>query len=215
MTATHARNVQKVIAALHGTVPQAVPDVDGLRGWSIHLPHPEAPAAAGARPVTRPSDVTAVVMAWIAGDDRVDPAPWFDGPATAYLVEERVQIEWSRDWPDRTPTPGVEQISFVRRIPDLTRARFAAHWSERHARLVPRHHPGVARYVQNVVVEPLTEGAPEIDGIAQLYFRTALDMRERFYDSEEGRRIVGEDVARFIDRDKGWGIIAQETWLRS
>jgi uncharacterized protein (TIGR02118 family) len=200
--------LRKVVVAVHGPIGDAVPDVGGLQAYSVHRPHPDEP------PV-HPDDVTAVVMAWLDGDAALAPASWFDTRVTAYLVDERVQIDWNRDWPDGTATPGVEQISFVRRLPELTREEFAAHWSDRHTPLVPVHHPGVARYIQNVVVDSLTDGAPDVDGIAQLYFRTARDLHERFYDSEEGKRIVGEDVARFIDRPRGWRITAQETWWRS
>lgn len=199
---------RKVVVAVHGPVGGGVPDVDGLVAASVHLPHLGEAAV-------HPEDLGGIVMAWIAGDAPLDPAAWFDAPVAAYLVDERVQIDWSRDWPDGTPTPAIEQCSFVRRLPELTRAQFAAHWGDRHAPLVPTHHPGVARYVQNVVIEPLTPGAPEVDGIAQLYFRTAHDLHERFYDSDDGKRIVGADVATFIDRPRGWRITAQETWLRS
>ena len=55
----------------------------------------------------------------------------------------------------------------------------------------------------------------ELDGVAQLYFRTAHDLHERYFDSDEGQRIVFEDVARFLDRGTGWGFMAQETWITS
>ena len=200
--------VRKVVVAMRGPFADAVPTVDGLVAFSVHRPHPDEPAA-------HPDDVHGVAMAWVAGRTPLDPAAWFDAPVAAYLVDERVQIDWTRDWVDGTPPPAIEQCSFVRRLPGLTRAEFATHWDHRHAPLVPVHHPGVARYVQNPVIEPLTAGAPEVDGIAQLYFRTAFDLHERFYDSPEGQRIVGDDVATFIDRPKGWRMTARETWLRS
>jgi hypothetical protein len=77
------------------------------------------------------------------------------------------------------------------------------------------HHPALWRYVQNVVVEPITPDAPEIDGIAELRFRSVADLRERFYDSDDGRRIVAADVAKFLDRGAGWRLLARETWIRS
>ncbi|MFM8304584.1 MAG: EthD domain-containing protein [Actinomycetota bacterium] len=213
---THAAGADKVVVAVHGPVADATPDVPGLRAWSVLRPHPDEPAV-------QPDGVGAVVMAWLDPGAGADPASWFDAPVFAYRVDEVVPIDWDgrgrepwvRDWPDGTPTPAIVQCSFVRRLPSLSRAEFAAHWHAAHAPLVPVHHPGVARYVQNVVVDRLTSDAPEVDGIAQLYFRTAHDLHERFYDSEAGRRRVGEDVARFIDRPRGWRITARETWLRS
>ncbi len=202
----------KVITVVQGTIGDAVPAVDGLRAWSVHRPHPSEPSS-------HPPEVGGVVMAWFDPSAPApvggEPATWFDAPVHAYLVDERVQMEWNRDWPDGEPTPAIEQCSFVRRLPDLSRGEFASHWDERHAPLVPVHHPGVARYVQNVVVDALTPDAPEVDGIAQLYFRTAHDLHERFYDSPAGKQLVGEDVAQFIDRPRGWRLTAQETWIRS
>ena len=200
--------MRKVVAVVRGPFTDVVPAGDGIVAFSVHRPHPDEPAA-------HPEAVHGVAMVWVAGDAPLDPADWFDAPVAAYLVDERVHIDWTRDWADGTATPAIEQCSFVRRLPGLTRDEFSAHWNDRHAPLVPVHHPGVARYVQNPVIAPLTAEAPEVDGIAQLYFRTASDLHERFYDSPAGQRLVGEDVARFIDRPKGWRMTAQETWLRS
>jgi uncharacterized protein (TIGR02118 family) len=123
--------------------------------------------------------------------------------AEAYCVEPRMQ--W--DIGDATVT----RISFVRRASGLTRDEFAHHWSERHAPLARVHHPGICRYVQNVVVEALTPDAPEIDGIAELGFASLADLRERMYDSPEGQQIIREDVLRFIDlgRGAGWRMVAR------
>lgn len=203
---------QKIVVVVHGPVGDTVPDTDGLTAWAVLRPHPQEPSP-------HPASVGAVVLAWVDPEVVADPDRrpdrWFDAPVAAYLVDERVHLDWDRDWPDGTPSPGIAQCSFIRRRPELTQSEFAAHWNDVHAPLVPVHHPGVARYVQNVVVERLTPGAPEVDGVAQLSFRTAHDFRDRYYDSEAGREIVGADVARFIDRPAGWRIHAQETWLRS
>jgi uncharacterized protein (TIGR02118 family) len=199
---------RKVIAAVAGPFDDAPPTVDGLVAYSVHRPHPDEPPA-------RPLDVDGVVMAWVDGDAPLEPARWFDAPVTAYLVDERRQIEWTRDWPDGAATPAIEQLAFVPRIATVTREQFAEHWSERHTPLVHVHHPGVAKYIQNVIVEALTPDARDLDGVAQLYFRTSYDLHERYYDSEEGQRIIFEDVARFLERGAGWGFMAQETWIRS
>jgi len=191
----------KVVVAVRGEVPDRVPDVPGLVAYTVLRPHPDEPP-------TQPEGIGGVALAWLDTDATPDPAAWFDAPVDAYRVDERVQI-------DGAVTPYVVQCSFVRRLPTLRRDEFAAHWSAVHAPLVPHHHPGVARYVQNVVVEPLTPDAPDVDGIAQLSFRTADDFHERYYDSPEGRAIVGADVARFIDRPQGWRLTARETRLPS
>jgi uncharacterized protein (TIGR02118 family) len=121
--------------------------------------------------------------------------------AEAYRVDERVQ--WDRG------DGAVTRISFVRRSRGLTREDFARHWSEVHAPLARRHHPGICRYVQNVVVHKLTPDAPEIDGIAELGFASLDDFRERMYDSPAGREIIAADVREFIDVAAGWRVLAR------
>jgi uncharacterized protein (TIGR02118 family) len=205
--------VRKVIAAIGGAFDNAPPAIDGLVRYSVHRPHPDEQRAEPLD-VTNPG-VEGVVMAWVEGDAPLEPVRWFDAPVTAYLVDERIQIEWARDWPDGAPTPAIEQLAYVPRVASITREQFAEHWSERHTPLVRVHHPGMARYVQNVIVEPLTPNARDLDGVAQLYFRTSHDLYERYFDSDEGRRIIFEDVATFLERGVGWGFLAQETWIRS
>jgi uncharacterized protein (TIGR02118 family) len=120
--------------------------------------------------------------------------------AEAYRVEERVL--WDRD-----PSL-ITRISFVTRAEGLSHEEFANHWAEVHVPLARVHHPGLARYVQNVVVEKLTPDAPDVDGIAELGFASLEDFRERMYDSAEGRDIIAADVREFIDLAAGWRMLA-------
>jgi uncharacterized protein (TIGR02118 family) len=125
------------------------------------------------------------------------------GFSESYLVEEHVQ------WDRGVPADAVTQLSFVRRVPTMDRVAFARHWDEVHAPLARVHHPAVLRYVQRVVVERLTPGAPDIDGVAELAFATLDDRRHRMYDSPEGRQLIGADVRRFLDVDAGWRLLAR------
>jgi len=191
---------QTVVAVVHGDPGPELPHPPGLLGGAVLRPHPEEPSP-------HPEPVGAVMVAQFDPEAALRPEQWFAAPVVAYRVDRRVHIPG----PDRLPERALVQCSFVRRLPPLTRAEFAAHWNDVHAPLVPVHHPGVARYVQHVVVEPLTADAPEVDGIAQLHFASTDDFRHRYYDSEAGRALVGADVATFIDRPRGWRIHAQET----
>jgi uncharacterized protein (TIGR02118 family) len=92
---------------------------------------------------------------------------------------------------------GVVLTYLVKRRADLSFAAFEAHYRERHAPLARIHHPGIARYTQNYL-EP--SGAERhLDAISELWFRSEEDARTRFYRDEESRRVIGEDVQRFID----------------
>jgi uncharacterized protein (TIGR02118 family) len=108
----------------------------------------------------------------------------------------------------------VTRIAFVRRAAGLTRDEFADHWTNVHAPLARRHHPVLVRYVQNVVVENISPGAPDVDGIAELGFRALKDVHQRMYDSPAGAEIIRRDIQRFLDVPGGWRVLAQRRRLR-
>jgi len=116
----------------------------------------------------------------------------------SYEVTEIVQKPGARTWPLGQRSPGIKGIYPVTRRAGMTPDAFAQHWREVHGPLALRHHVGMSRYVQNVVERSLTPGAPACDGISELHFPTASDMRERFVDSEEGGRRIAADVSRFV-----------------
>ncbi len=72
-----------------------------------------------------------------------------------------------------------------------------AHWRDQHAPLALEHHPHMTAYDQLSVVHRFS--GPEIDGFALCGFQSVEDLRERFYVSDEGVRIIGADVAKFAD----------------
>jgi uncharacterized protein (TIGR02118 family) len=130
---------------------------------------------------------------------RHDVSPPAD--AEAYQVEERPQWDHGGD--------RVYRIAFVRRATGLTREAFADHWRNTHAPLARRHHPVLVHYVQNIVVARLTPDAPDVDGIAELGFRSVRDVHERMYDSPAGAEIIRRDVRRFLDVASGWRMLAR------
>lgn len=207
-------NASKVVCVIRGSlatdrVPDDLDDAT-LVAFAIHRPCDDEP------PEHAP-EVTALATAWVtAPPTAATVARWFpDAEVDAYLVDERVRIDYDRDWPDGVESPGVCRISFVRAAPGLTRDEMASHWGDIHWPIAKVRHPALYRYVQNVVIEPVTADAPEVDGIAELHFRTIEDLRDRFYDSEEGKAIVADDVRQFLDRGAGSRVLARETWLRS
>jgi uncharacterized protein (TIGR02118 family) len=121
--------------------------------------------------------------------------------AEPYIVEERPQ--WDRGG------EAITRIAFVRRAAGLTREQFADHWTNVHAPLARKHHPVLVRYVQNIVLENTAPTAPEVDGIAELGFRTLKDVHQRMYDSPAGAEIIRRDIQRFLDVPAGWRMLAQ------
>jgi hypothetical protein len=102
----------------------------------------------------------------------------------------------------------VKLVFLCARRPGITHAQYASHLLERHAPLALRHHPGLRRYVLNVV-----EGDAAIDSVNELHFDALEDFEKRAYDSPEGERIVTEDHGRFLGGTAGY--LVQERVHRS
>lgn len=75
-----------------------------------------------------------------------------------------------------------------------------AHWRDVHAPLALRHHGYMSHYVQLSVVHRL-QGA-RFDGFALCGFPTLEDLRERFFSTEDGPKVIAADVARFADTQR-------------
>ncbi|MBM3675293.1 MAG: hypothetical protein FJW88_10170 [Actinobacteria bacterium] len=129
-------------------------------------------------------------------------------PAALRSLGSRVRAWRVEEHAPRTATEAcaVTMTALMRRHPDLDHAGFVEHWLYRHRPLALAHHEGLADYRQCVVVEALITGGEagdyevddEVDGVARLGFATRADLDHRFYDSDEGRRVIGEDVRRFM-----------------
>lgn len=128
----------------------------------------------------------------------------FLAAADAYECTEHVQR--AGDWPGRPGrrSPGVKLFAAMRRADGLDHQAFVDHWLGRHAPLALARHPTLVRYVTNVVDARLSPEAPEVDGFAELHFASEEDRRERMFDSEEGRREVEADMARFLGDRAAW-----------
>jgi len=133
----------------------------------------------------------------------------------AWVVTPHRQIVWDRTWPDGTTAPGVKMVSFMRRAPETTAADFAEHWTQRHTPLARRHHPGLWNYTQNVVVRSLLTAGDDIDGIAELHFRSRESFEREFFDSDEGRAVILADIPRFMAPPGRDGSLMTETPLRT
>lgn len=156
-------------------------------------------------------EASAVVSLWEPAS--VEAALGFPVPAGgrlvgAYRVDEVVQKEY--DWSSSgTLSPGVKLVCFVRRRPDLTHEAYSQHWRERHGPLAVAHQSRYWHYVQNHVVEPLTDTTPDFDGIGELHYRSADDV-VRTFDSEEGERLVLEDTQRFMSHEGSTVLLTKE-----
>jgi uncharacterized protein (TIGR02118 family) len=155
------------------------------------------PEEAGLRPGGEPS-YDAAVEIWLEDGPNWPRSMPFALPGTlnVYLVRETLERAYERDWPIGERSPGVKSIYLARRSKDMTQEDYAAYWADRHAPLALKVHVGMWRYERNVVVASAA-GNDKWDGFAVLHFRTAEDLRERFYDSDAGRAAIAADVSQF------------------
>ena len=138
----------------------------------------------------------AIVEADVAG---------FMGGAHAYVTREHVQKGPVTTAPLGARSPGVKIVGLVRRPDGMSHDAFVDHWLHRHVPLALVHHPGLHKYVTNVVEQRLGDG-PDWDGIAELHFPSVEAMRTRFFDSPDGERIIREDMPRFIGLTWGYDV---------
>ena len=156
----------------------------------------------------------AVIALW---DTDVDtalsvPLPGGSRLVGAYHVEEVVEKDYDRTWPSATQSPGFKMIAFLHRRADLTQEAFSQHWRQRHGPLAVARQPGFWHYVQNHLVEQLTDASPDWDGFGEIHYRTVDDALTRSYDSAEAQQLIWEDVARFLDYDRSPTLTTHE-WV--
>ena len=182
--------------------PTAMPCWGDLRLPGAHLACPAEPTdaifATLARREPRPQRYTGVVCAWLHDESDASEATLRLtelGGKPIFRVDEVVHWDESESSADTAP---VVLLYFVKRRQDLSPEAFATHYRTRHAPLAHEHHPGIARYVQNYVVSGPDDPEPEIDAIAELWFRSERDAVERFYRDEQSRVVIAEDVRRFV-----------------
>ncbi len=153
--------------------------------------------------------VRAIVSVWDA-----EPGPAADALAgTAatvhgWRVDERRRLDPPESW-DGSRADALSNVAILRRPEELAHEEWLRRWMVEHTPIAIRTQATFG-YVQNVVTEPVTAGAPRVDAIVEELFPTAgiTDMHA-FYgsagDEEELRRRLTElmaSVARIgADRD--------------
>jgi hypothetical protein len=123
-----------------------------------------------------------------------------------YLVTESAPLRnTTRTAALGTRTEGFENLAFLRRPERLSRAVWLDAWQNGHSQLAIETQSTFG-YTQNVVVRPLSEGAPGFDGIVEELFPTeALSDLHAFFDAvgddtklDKNMTAMGESTARFL-----------------
>jgi len=164
----------------------------GVRGLQVNVADDDV-AAAVMRMAHLDPQMEAVLGVWLDTASSAARRPVDDVVAqvaaswAAYLVTE------SEPLPDDAPaapgerTRGFANLAFLRRPAELDPATWRTRWQDDHTP-VAIETQSTFRYVQDVVVRPLTPGAPAIDGIVEECFPIdALTDLHAFFDA------VGDD----------------------
>jgi len=107
--------------------------------------------------------------------------------------------------------PGVKQISFLRRPPGVSRDEFLTLYHD-HTEKLRDDQPGIASYVQNVV-EELSPGAPDLDGVSEIWFASLEDFRQRYWSGPGVAERESRETGRFLDFKRTWSLIVRERVL--
>lgn len=118
-----------------------------------------------------------------------------------YRAETALPVTYERTWPEGETSPGLVQLTFLRRKVRMDDDAFYAAWHDVHTPLAMEIHP-LWRYARHTVREVVTAGAPPFEGIVELHFRHDEDVTDpvRFYggDAANAKRIA-QDVRSWID----------------
>jgi hypothetical protein len=128
----------------------------------------------------------------------------------AYRVNEVVQRDYERAWGTGEVSPGVKCVCLVRRKPGISDKAYSDHWRLQHGPLALELQPGFWHYVQNHIVERLTDGTQKIDGIGELHFRTAKAVLAEMFVSEQAVKLIAEDTERFMDTERSTTVPTKE-----
>ena len=153
----------------------------------------------------RPQSHAGVAFVWPRDAAECAHAESALAPYCSRIHRLREVLHW--DELDARRERGVVLTYFVHRRADLSFAAFETHYRERHAPLARIHHPGIARYAQNFAEPDAADRA--VDAISELWFRSEDDARTRFYRDDESRRVIAEDVRRFVDLRGGGAFAAR------
>lgn len=191
----------------------------GARGLQINVADDEAAPAEGLRQTNTRPRIEGMVSIWVDTAIEKFRRPFDLAIADAveraegYLVTESQPIRNTRH-PARPGerTWGFSQLAFLRRPPRLTHDAWLDVWHNSHTQIAIDTQRTFL-YVQNVVVRPLTYGAPRIDALVEECFPPeAMTDPAVFFDAvgdaDKLRRNVQammDSCSRFIDRNEATG----------
>jgi hypothetical protein len=181
----------------------------GARGLQVNVAD-EAVAGGLMKLVHTDPQMEAVLGVWVDSAAATSRAP-FDaavgaaGRFAAYLVTESEPLTDASPAPPGERTRGYANLAFLRRPPALEPADWLSRWQDDHTAVAIETQP-TFRYVQDVVVRPLTAGAPPVDGIVEECFPIeALTDLHAFFDAVGDDDRLARNLGRMNDSISAFG----------
>lgn len=110
-------------------------------------------------------------------------------------------------WDDPIADPVHSMFAFFRPVMGLDDEAFVERYRE-HAAVARVHHPGIRRYVQDLITEQNGEERWMFAAISELHFAGPDEYRDRFWRDDASREIVAADVERFSDGNTAKIVVA-------
>jgi hypothetical protein len=104
-------------------------------------------------------------------------------------------------------------FAFFRAPSDLAHDEFVTRYRE-HADVARVHHPGIRRYVQDIVTSQTGEDRWMFDAISELHFAGPEQYENNFWLSDDSRDVVARDVERFSEASTSKMVVAPEIRIR-
>ena len=114
-----------------------------------------------------------------------------------YLVSERTLLNQPLSTLRADQLPGSVGVFPMVASPQIGAKAADKHWHELHGPLALEVHTAMTHYYQLTVMHRFT-GA-HWNGLALCCFESEYDLRNKFYNSAEGKQRVAEDVLKFAD----------------
>ncbi len=185
--ATAARSPAARREALLERVVPGLRDL-GVGALSLCIHDEHADPVRSPNPINRRRSA-GLVSLWVA-DDTVDEVIALHRAhgfvVEGYRVAESVYTDYGgnrhsspRDWPDGQRSPGITAVTLLTRPPRLSRAEWIRRWRGRMSPVSERIQPRT-RYVRNLVLARVTDGAPRFEGIVEEVWPSPKHVRDPF-----------------------------------
>jgi hypothetical protein len=125
-----------------------------------------------------------------------------------YDVEENVL------WDEPIDGPVYSMFAFFQPPAGLEHEYFVRHYRE-HAAVARVHHPGIRRYVQDIVSSQEGLERWTFSAISELHFAGPDEYRDRFWRDESSRDVVARDIERFSEPTTAKTVVAPRIGLET